>query len=174
MTTAYRKLSRADFRQRVRRVDPGYHYLGQTGRPPQKKRQRPLVACLLGFGWAYLVISVGANRAFIESSLQAGSLPAEYHGAIFGGLAMLMAASGVMLLIHLFRFVARTGGRRANSGGLLAGALGAAVLVYTPPGVWSAGYQMLDGNSRSLLQTASSTLPDLDLGQVSLVSSFSR
>ncbi|WP_419409251.1 hypothetical protein [Primorskyibacter sp. 2E107] len=117
---------------------------------------RPIGSALLGFGWAYLVAAIANNRVLIEESLKQGNLHPDYHGYIFMGLAGLLAISGVMLMLHLLRYFTRSGGKKRNSGGLLVGALGALVLVYTPSSVWDTGWNMLDGNSRQLVQIASS------------------
>ncbi|WP_425102147.1 hypothetical protein [Tropicibacter sp. S64] len=157
MTRSFRKLSHQDFRRRVKTVDPAYYRWGESGTRRDTTVERPIGFSLLGFGWAYLVVTIANNRALIESSLQQGNLHADYHRYIFMGLAALLMISGILLMAHVYRFFTRSGGKRRNSGGLLVGALGAFVLVYTPAHVWSAGYNMLDGNSRSLVQVASAT-----------------
>ena len=170
--------SRDDFRLRIKRVDPAFYRGGVGGALKDTTAPRPVGATLLGFGWAYLVIAIAGSRATSEQSLRQGTLPDQYHGYIFMTLAALLAISLVMLAVHVFRFVTKRGGKRTNSGGLLIGVLGALVLVYTPESVWNTGFQMMDGNSRSLLLTASATvgdvLPGVDFGAATLVSSFGK
>lgn len=178
MKRVFRKQTHQDFRLRIKRVDPVFHRWGERGYARDKTAKRPFGSVLMGFGWAYLVISVGNNRSHLEASLQTGSLSQDMQGWILAGLASLLAISGVMLCIHIFRYFFHYGGKKQNSGALLVGALGAMVLVYTPASVWSTGYGMLDDNSRSLLLTASATvedaLPGVDLGNVVFVSSVGK
>ncbi len=175
---SFRKQTRADFRRRIKRVDPAYYRWGESGAARDTTANRPLGSALTGFLWAYLVISVASNRAYLENSLNQGSLGAEYHDMIFAGLSVLLVLSFLALGLHILRFFIKRGGKRRNSGGMLVGALGAMVLVYTPADVWTTGYGMLDDNSRAMLLTASATvddaLPNVDLGNVVLVSSLNR
>ncbi|MCR8546318.1 hypothetical protein M4578_00645 [Salipiger sp. P9] len=167
-------MTREDFQARVKRVDPQYFRHG-----PRKIHQsgtaRPFLFLSMGFAWAYLVISVARNRAYVEQSLLQGSLPAEYHGYIFHGLAALLSVSAVMMLLHLFRYcLRRSGPAKRNSGGLLMGATAAALLVYTPPGVFETGFGMLDDNSRAVILAASSGVKNavpVDFASVAFVSS---
>ncbi|WP_186766613.1 hypothetical protein [Puniceibacterium confluentis] len=115
---------------------------------------------LAGFGWCYLVIAVANRKEHIRESLLQGSLPANTHDTIFAVLAALLAISGVMLGLHVLRFLTKRGASKGNSGNLLFGALAAAALVYTPASVFEAGYGLLDENSRSLLQAAHTTVKD--------------
>ncbi|WGW02933.1 hypothetical protein [Tropicibacter oceani] len=178
MARTLRKQTHQDFRRRIKSVDPTFYRNGERGAMKDATAQRPIGSALLGFGWAYLVISVANNRTVIEQSLHQGNLHTDYHGYVLMALAALLAASGVMLLLHLVRYFTKTGGKKRNSGGLLVGALGALVLVYTPTSVWDAGFDMMDGNSRSFVQTASATMsgaiPSIDLGSVAFVSSQGR
>lgn len=175
MRGTFKTRNHGDFRRRVKRVDPVFYRWGERGSARDTTVKRPFGAVLLGFFWAYLVISVGRNRATLEQSLGQGSLSADVQSWIMAGLAALLAVSVVMLALHLFRYFVQNGGKKHNSGALLVGVLGALVLVYTPASVWNTGFGMLDDNSRNLLLTASSTvedaLPGVDFGSVAFVSS---
>ena len=137
------------------------------------------MAVLGGFATAYLVISVAGNRGTLESSLAQGSLAADHQDMVMMGLSAMLATAAVILMFHLVRaFLARKGGKRTNSHSLLAGVIGALVLVYTPATVWQAGFGMLDDNSQTFLMAASTgmqdTLPSLNFGDVAFVSSIGR
>ena len=179
MMRTFRKQNHQDFRNRIKRVDPVFYRWGERGAIADATPHRPFGSLLMGFGWAYLVISVSNNRAVLESSLRQGSLPEQYHDMIFMGLAALLAMSLVMLAIHLFRFFAgRKGGKRRNSGALLTGVMGALMLIYTPASVWQTGFGMMDGNSRSFVMAASATMseviPGVDLNSAVFVSSIGK
>ena len=169
----FRKLTQQDFKARVGRVDASVSRRG-AATTTFSSPARPLVSLILGFGWAYLVIAVSRNRGHIEHSLLQGSLPAEYHDHVLFMLAGLLAMSAVMLGLHLFRFLMarRTSAGKRNSGGLLAGALAAGALVYTPPSVFDAGLGLIDENSRALFTAASSTTK-IDFAAISLAASNS-
>lgn len=171
---AFRKMTRDDFAARVRRVDPEFH--SGAGRCPAKRvKERPFLCMFGGFVLAYVVISVARNRDYLEESLRQGSLPAHMHGYVIGLLAAFLAFAFVAVLYHLGRWITRRGAEKRNSGGLLAGAVAAGALVYTPASVFEAGYGMLDPNSRKVLQSATSTvkgnLPGVDLASIVFVSS---
>ncbi|MFZ7093655.1 hypothetical protein [Primorskyibacter sp. 2E233] len=178
MTRTLTKQTHQDFQRRIKSIDPTFYRTGERGVVKDVTTSRPIGSALLGFGWAYIVVSVANNRGVIEGSLRQGSLPDHYHAYILMVLAALLAASCVMLLMHLFRFLTKSGGKKRNSGGMLVGVLGAMVLVYTPTSVWEAGFNMMDGNSRAFVQTASATmsdaLPGINFGNVSFVSSQGR
>lgn len=178
MGRSFRKQDHTDFRRRVKTVDPVFYRWGEKGTRRDATVQRPIGSTILGFGWAYLIVAVANNRQLIESSLRQGNLTQDVQGCIMMVMAGLLAASGIMLLLHLFRYFAKGGAKRRNSGGLLIGALGALVLSYTPASVWNMGLQMMDGNSRAFVQTASSTvndaIPGLNLSGVAFVSSQGR
>lgn len=139
---------------------------------------RPIACTVLGFIWFYTVIMVAEKQAHLKASLVQGNLPAQYHEMVMAGLGALLAVSGVALAIHLLRYVARQGAKKSNSRGILTGAIVAAALVYTPPGVFEAGFGMLDMNSQQFLLAASSTVtanvPGVDWSAIQLVSSYSR
>ncbi len=168
------KLSHRDFRQRIRRVDSHFYRTGNCVNVDARK-SRPIGATLLGFGWAYLIISLATNRSVREASLNKGAVASDYHSWIMGGLTIFIASSFIMLGAHLFRFLFQSGSRRQNSGGLLAGTCAALLMVYTPPEVWKAGLKMLDQNSIAFIQSASASMeidmPEVDLSQITLVSS---
>ena len=149
--------------------------MGHAAYAKETIKSKPMGAALLGFGWIYFVTSISNNRANIEASLAQGSLPEHLHTYIFGGLAVLLAASVVLLGLHLMRYVFKRGARRANSGGILFGALGALMLFYTPTVVWQEAFGMLDGTSQSALLAASTaleeTLPGIGIDSVAFVSS---
>ncbi len=168
------KLTHRDFRHRIRRVDPHFYRTGNCVNQDARKT-RPIGATLLGFGWAYLIVSLSTNRPVIEASLRQGAIDPQYHDWIMAGLASLIAVSFIMLGTHVFRFLFQNGARRTNSGGLLIGCSVALVMIYTPPEVWQAGFQMMDENSQAFIQSASASMdiemPEVDLSQVSFVSS---
>ncbi|WP_136442501.1 hypothetical protein [Pacificoceanicola onchidii] len=159
MARIVKNQTRSDFRRRVKSVDPSFYRWGSGGVRKDTTVERPIGSALLGFGWAYLVITIASNRPLIEQSLAQGALPEQYHVHVFMALAVLLASSGVMLLVHLMRYVTGSGGKRRNSGGLLIGVLGAVTLIYTPAHVWESGLSILDGTSRSMVQVAASNNP---------------
>ncbi len=168
-----------EFRRRIKAVDPRFYHLGTSRGRTDTTPSRPTLFAMLGFGWAYLVISISRNKTLLEQSLSQGSLSDEMQSNIVMALAALLAVSGIMLALHLMRFFLKKGGKSRNSGGLLFGALGALMLVYTPPSVFHAGFGMLDDNSRNLLLAAHNTVtdtmngavPNVDFGNVVFVSS---
>ncbi|MDO6587876.1 hypothetical protein Q4543_20390 [Salipiger sp. 1_MG-2023] len=170
---AFRKMTQDDFQARIKRVDPCYV---QASRRPEATTppapSRPFVSLLLGFGWAFVCLSVARNRDSIETSLLRGKLDTQYHDYIFYGLAALLAISAVMLAMHLLRylFACTRGATKGNSGGLLFGAMLAAGFVYTPDSVFEAAFGLLDTNSRSLIVAAADKMP-VDLGNIAFVSS---
>lgn len=172
---AYRKQTRDDFTRRIRALDGGQNGGLLSGQGKDTTEKRPLVSLIMGFSWFYIVVTIATNRDKIEASLAQGSLPAEYHSMVFSGLAALLTVSGVYLLIHLFRLFTRAGAKRANSTGLVSGAALAVALIYTPPSVVEAGLGMIDENSRSILtaaqETVRETVPGVDFGSITLVSS---
>lgn len=170
---AFRKLDKDDFSARVRRIDP--HYARTGGQTSAKGEERPFLSMIGGFFWAYLVISIAHNHDYIENSLRQGNLPQHMHVWVFGGLAALLAISGVFLLLHLGRWIMRRDAAKRNSGGLLMGALAAGVLVYTPASVYEAGLGMMDDRSRNILLAASGSvsesLSQVEFNTVAFVSS---
>ena len=175
---AIRKQTHRDFESRLKRLDPHFARHGHTTYGKDMTPSRPVFWTLAGFGWFYLVISISNNKAFIEQSLLQGSLQQQHQNIIIAGLGAMLAISGVMLLLHLFRIFAKPGAKRSNSKGVLMGALAALALVYTPPSVFHAGYGMIDSNSRSLLLAAHSTVtnsvPGVDWDKIALVSSLGK
>ncbi len=175
MIGTFRKLSHADFRLRVARVDPRFARLGEAAYAKDATPSRPFAMTLVGFGWIYMVSSISNRRDHIATSLRQGSLPEHYHDWIFGGLAVLLAASVVLLLLHVLRYSYKTGAKKKNSGGILMGALVALTLFYTPASVWDMGFGMLDGNSQQVILAANTafeqTFPNLTLDNVAFVSS---
>lgn len=169
----FRKQTQQDFQQRVKRIDPHYHAHGSAKRTAQRP-SRPVLSLLLGFGWATLLVTVARNRSQIEDSLLQGTLPAQYHDYVFYMLAGLLAISAVLLAGHLVRFIVPRGARhgRRNSGGLLAGAVAAAVLAYTPADVFDTGLGLLHENSGTLIQAAAGSA-NVDLASITFVSSNS-
>ncbi len=168
----------SDFRRRVKRVDPAFYRWGEGARLKDATASRPTASALAGFAWAYVVISVGSNRQLLEASLREGNLSAAAQEKIMMGLGALLMASIMLFALHAVRYWLGNGGKKRNSGGLLVGALGALVLVYTPASVWQTGFGMMDDNSQSMFLTAQATLsdalPGVDLGSVSFVSSSGR
>lgn len=156
-----------------------FHRFGERGALADATPSRPFGALLMGFGWAYLVVSISNNRDVLETSLAQGSLPDRLHGYVFMILAGLLAMSVIMLALHVFRFLTmRKGGKKKNSGALLMGVLGALTLTYTPASVWQTGFGMMDVNSRSFVIAASDTvkdaIPEVDFGNVAFASSIGK
>lgn len=174
MLRTTKKLTHRDFRQRIRRVDPHFYRTGNCVQM-DARATRPIGATLLGFGWAYLIITLLQNRPILEASLHKGDLPQDYHAWVMGGLSVFIAASLVMLGAHVMRFLFQNGARKKNSGGILMGSLAAMVMIFTPPSVWQAGFAMLDENSQTFIQSASAKMeidmPEVNLTQVAFVSS---
>ncbi len=174
MRPMIRKQTQADFDARVRRLDPHYARTGRS-RPSlaaETRADRPALAVLGGFTWIFVAVSISRNRETLRESLAAGTLNADMQWAVMAGLAAMLAATAVMLLVHALRFVARRKGKRGASGPLLIGAIAALALSHTPPSVVSAGIEMIDPNSRALLRTANKTVKDnmgVDLGSVRFV-----
>ncbi len=166
---AFRKMTRQDFSSRVARIDPEYASIkiAADARPA-----RPFMALMMGFGWGYLCLAVARNRDFIEQSLLQGTLSQAHRDHVFHALAALLAVSAVMLVVHFLRFTftPKHSATRGNSGGLLLGAMMAAGVVHTPPGVMEAAFGLLDDNSRSLIIAASEAVP-AELRAVDFVSS---
>ncbi len=175
MRYAFRKQTKSDFTARLQRIDP---VQGARNNAADKTSRRPVFWTLTGFGWCYLVLCIASRKEHIRESLLQGSMPAQSHDMILAGLAALLAVSGVMLGIHLLRYVTKRGAVRANSGNLLFGALAAVTLIYTPPSVFEAGFGMLDANSRSILlaahATVKQTVPDVDWAGIVLLASNGR
>ncbi len=176
MRYTIRKQTKSDFTARLRRVEPGL-----AGRGPgaaDTTIRRPVFWSLAGFGWCYIVISIASRRDQIRDSLTQGSLSVQTHEAILGGLAALLAVSGVMLGLHLLRILGKVGARKSNSGNLLFGVLAAATLVHTPPGVFQAGFGVLDTKSRSILLAAHASVKQsvgsIDWGGAVMVASNGR
>lgn len=172
MLTAARKQSHAEFSARVARVNRNFVKRGGYRRPPRPGQ--PIASTLMGFGWIYVVIAVAVNRETIEASLRQGSLPLDYHGYILGALTALLAASTVLLAMHLLRCVSCRGPARSNSRAILLGALGAMALVFTPDAVWQTGAAMLDTRSMDVLTFAGKTIEDglnIDFSSITLASS---
>lgn len=178
MARVLTKQTKQDFQNRVKRVDPQFHRMGEAAYASDKTPRRRTVSVLMGFGWVYLVTAIATNRDHIEASLRQGSLPATYHDHIFMGLTVLLAASCVLLCLHVFRYFFRSGNRSRNSGGILVGAMGALAVFYTPAHVWTAGYGMMDGNSQNFLLTASAaleeTFPGINVDSMTYVLSSNR
>lgn len=160
MSTAFRKLSQVDFRKRVARVDSRFARMGPAAYAKDRTPARPLSMALMGFGWIYLVASISNRRDHITASLSQGNLPDHYHQWIFSGLAVMLAASMVLLLLHVVRYFAKSDGKKKNSGGILLGALLAVALFHTPAGVWQGGLGMLDQHSQRMILAAGTTLKD--------------
>jgi hypothetical protein len=167
--SAFGKLDHVDFGRRVKRVDPRFHRMGDRAYAKDTTKPNAVGAALIGFGWAYIVAAIGSNRAHIEASLGQGALSAQTQYWIVSVLAALLAASLVMLAVHLVRVFLTKGARRKNSRALLVGALAAFCLFYTPQVVWTTGFGMLDGHSQDFLASAGEmvegTFPGLGIDQ---------
>lgn len=170
MERSSHKLTQRDFRKRVKRVDPQFYRSGNSAQAETRK-SHPIGSSMIGFGWVFLLLTIARNRPTIEASLQQGTLPDQYHNWILAGLVAFLAASFALIGLHVLRFVFQSGPRRKNSAGLLMGAALAFGMINTPMHVWQSGYGMLDDNTRALIQIASSSVENLNLSDVSLVSS---
>ena len=177
-TYTFRKQTQTDFRNRVKRIDPAFAGHGLFTPGKDTTPARPVVWTAVGFAWCYLVIGISNNKEQIRESLLQGNLQGHHHDLIMAALGGMLAISGVMFLVHLVRFFMKEGAKRTNSRGLVAGAIVAAAVVYTPANVVSAGIGLLDQNSQSLLQAAHSTVkssvPGVDWQQIALVSSLGK
>ncbi|MFZ5963861.1 hypothetical protein ACOXXX_12985 [Thalassococcus sp. BH17M4-6] len=175
---AFRKQTRGDFESRLKRLDPAFADGTGLRSKTDATQRRPGLSMLAGFGWFYVVILIANRKDQIRDSLSQGTLPADYHDMIIIGLGAVLAVSGVMLLLHLFRVLTGSGNKRSNSKGLLTGATAAFALIYTPPSVVDTAIGMLDSNSRSILMAAHSTVtssvPGVDWNNVTLVSSLGK
>lgn len=175
MIGTFRKLTQEDFRQRVARVDPRFARMGHAAYAKDGTAARPFGMVLVGFAWIYMVAAISNRRDHILGSLRQGSLPEQYHDWVMHGLAVMLAASMVLLGLHLLRFKTKTGGKKKNSGGILMGALGALTLYYMPASAWNVGFGLLDGNSQQVVMAANQTFqqafPNLTLDNVAFVSS---
>lgn len=175
MARALKKQSHLDFRSRIKRVDPRFFRMGNHAYARDTTPRRGTLSMLTGFGWIYLAASIANNRDHIAASLRQGSLPAEYHPYIFGVLTAMLAASTVMVLLHLMRYLFNDGNKKRNSGGILLGGLGALMLFYTPADVWNQGFGMLDGHSQNMLQHAGAAIeeafPGVRIDDVAFVTS---
>lgn len=174
MTQPFRKLTQKDFQSRIARVDPFFARHGVCRIKPATRVSNPLLWTTLGFGWIYLVITIGRRRAWLEESLSQGSLPDHMRDWILAGLAALIGVTAVMLMLHLARFLFRRRGQRGASGNILAGAIGALMLVNAPVDTFT-GASGLGANMGEFLSAAldsrHDTAPSLDVSDIRLVSS---
>lgn len=127
----------------------------------RKGHVNPFGAAVMGFAWVYVVCAISTNRPYIAQSLQQGSLPEASHGWVLGGLAVMLAVSGVLLAWHAVRTVVLrcTTGRGSNA--LWFGVAAALALYFMPPGVWQTGFGLLDGTSQQALTRAGASLSDV-------------
>lgn len=170
----FEKQTHAEFRKRIKRVDPSFYRWGERGNARDATVKRPFASLLGGFIGAYVIVSVSNNRDYLESSLMQGSLDGQLQEKIMMALAALVAISFILVGVHVFRFlVLRRGGKKSNSGALLTGVLGALMLIYTPASVWQTGFGMMDDTSRSLMLAASDAT-GVDFGKAVFVSSLGR
>lgn len=171
-----RKQDHGDFSRRVKRIDPAFYRTGRSSYVAQDAKRHVIGAALIGFGWAYGVAAIGNGRGQIESSLRQGTLSPEVQHWILSALAAMLAASLVMLVVHLLRMFISKGPRRSNSRALLTGAVLAFAVFHMPQEAWNAGYSLLDGRSQDFLASASAMVetrfPSLQIGSVSFASSL--
>ncbi len=171
----FRKQDHGDFAARVRRIDPSYFRMGALAYAKDTTKERAFGACALGFLWAYLVAAIGTNRSVLEDGLRQSALSADAQYWVISALAAVLAASLVMIALHLVRFLVTKGARRKNSRSLLIGAILAFGLFYTPDIVWQTGYGMLDGHSQDFLANAGDmveqTFPGLRIDNIAFTSS---
>ncbi|WP_443391945.1 hypothetical protein [Antarctobacter jejuensis] len=174
-STNFRKQDQRDFSNRVKRIDPAYFRLGQQAYAKDTTREHVFGAAVIGFAWAYLVAAISTNRSVLEDSLRQSILSTDAQYWVISSLAALLAASMVMIALHVVRFLATKGARRKNSRSLLIGAMMAFALFYTPEVVWQTGYGMLDGHSQDFLASAGDmveqTFPRLSIDNIAFTSS---
>jgi len=170
----FRKQTYDDFRRRIKCVDPVYYRWGE-GKRSDMTPPRRFASLVLGFICAYIVVTISNNRVLLENSLRQGTLPEDTQSQILMALSALLAISLVMVGLHLLRFLLlRKGGKKSNSGAVLAGVIGALTLIHMPPSVWYKGLGMMDVDGRALMLTASARVEDaigVDFGQAVFVSS---
>ncbi|WP_094021880.1 hypothetical protein [Maliponia aquimaris] len=170
-----RKQDHGDFSRRVKRIDPRFFRMGDRAYAKDETKPHVLGAALIGFGWAYSVAAIGNGRGHIEASLRQGTLSAEAQHWILSALAAVLAASLVMLAVHMVRVALTRGARRRNSRALLSGAVLAFAMFYMPAAVWDTGFALLDGRSQSFLAAAGAlvedSLPALNINTITFATS---
>lgn len=173
--TNFRKQDHGDFAARVKRIDPGFYRMGDQAYAKDTTKEHVFGAMAIGFGWAYIVAAIGTNRTILEESLRQSALSSQAQDWVISALAALLAASLVMIALHLVRFALTKGPRRKNSRSLLIGAMLAFGLFYTPDVVWQTGYGMLDGHSQDFLASAGDmveqSFPSLSIDRIAFTSS---
>ncbi|MFD1341754.1 hypothetical protein [Litorisediminicola beolgyonensis] len=175
MTQTFRKLTQSDFQSRIARVDPFFARHGVCRVARTQRVSNPVLWTVIGFGWIYFVVTIGRRRDWLEQSLAQGSLPEHMRDWVLAGLAALIGVTAVMMVLHLARFLLRRRGQRGASGNILAGALGALMLVNAPADMLTGGAQGMGGSVGAFLTAAldSTHTPDasLDVSDIRLVSS---
>ncbi|PYG31750.1 hypothetical protein [Pelagimonas varians] len=172
-----RKLTQLDFRQRVKRVDSNVHAT-EHGARAETGRSRTFKASVVGFGWAYAILFLAANRPAIDAYLSQGVLPSQYHTSVVAGLTIAIAVSMVLLVVHVLRAVFQRGRQRTASAGLLFGTGLALALSYAPPSVWAAGHTMFDDHLRGFVLSANDSMdmefPEIDFSELTFVTSAGK
>ena len=168
MGRAVKQLGRNDFINRVNRIEKR-GFLNQPART-SRASERPFLSAFLGFGWFYAILAITTKKDVIEASLAAGNLSEDTQFYLMAGLTALVVISFVLIGFLILRLLMRLPMRR-NNGGILTGALAAGVLTLTPPEYFAAGYDMLDDNTKKVINTASLTVQDIDWQNVVMVAS---
>ncbi|MWD27353.1 hypothetical protein E0K89_007710 [Aquicoccus sp. SCR17] len=138
-----KKLSRGEFDSRIRRIESD----AAPRRRPVAEGRPGLAACAT-FAWLFLVAGLASGEAGVtHDRLDALLLPA-LRGLLEPALALALAATVAVLLVHLVRFLLGRRGR-GTSGGVLLGAVAAIGLIMLPPEVKAPGYALLQTQSRA-------------------------
>lgn len=168
-----RKLGKQDFQERLQRVDGHFAKHGYAQTIVRNRNERPYLWTIIGFIWIFFVVSIAENRAYLETSLAQGSLPAAFRDYVFYALTGLVVISVVALGFHLLRFLFKKPDFRGASGSLLAGALGAVMLTQLPPALLQDSANAVFGTGQVLAGMVSDpaiSAPDINISNVNFVS----
>jgi hypothetical protein len=156
MQRTYKKQTVADFRQRVKRVDPAFAVIGEAAYARPTVRYRPLVSLITGAGWLYLVGLLLTDPGRIPISLQLGSLPEQLHMLVMALPTALIITTALILPVHLARALLRFNPRHKNARMILLGAIVGGTLAYLPDDSVMAGLDYLHGPGKDGLLIAQS------------------
>lgn len=156
MARTVHTLGRNDFKARINRIQRR-SFVEPLRRRPRRKRN-----LLLGFGWAYAVLTLGGRSDHIKDSISASPIPIELHTPFVALLASFAVVSVVMFGVHILRLANAT--HHARSGPLVSGATLAIALVMTPDSVIDYGYDLLDDNTRTIIEETSASVFSVDWG----------
>ncbi|WP_238366094.1 hypothetical protein [Mesobacterium pallidum] len=158
MARTVHTLGRDDFKARIRRIER------RTFVPPSARNTHRKRNILLGFGWAYAVLTLGGRAEQIKDSIKASAIPIELHSPFVALLASFAVVSMVMFAVHVLRL--GSAAHKGRSGPLVSGATVAIGLVLTPPSVVDYGYGLLDDNTRTILEETSASVLSIDWGSL--------